>query len=264
MTQLNRSLFFLILSCLVLFLTACGGKSSSAPVALTQFTRGAFLTQAQVVSDLSTTPIKSSATGTASFTLDTDTRQFSGTLVITGMTHVISSVEIHDGDVGSNGDVVLPLFQTTPGVWTVVTPTYPAQFDVDRFKAAGYFINVHTTANPAGEIRGQLMSYADNIQPLFDQYCVDCHNSNGQAANTGLFLNTVDSYRLLVNQPATSSTATGIRVTPLDPTHSVLYERISGAGLPAGAAQMPLLKPPLSAHDQNLIKSWIDMGARND
>jgi hypothetical protein len=62
-----------------------------------------------------------------------------------------------------------------------------------------------------------------------------------------------------VNQLATQST--GTRVIPFDAADSVLYRRLAGIGL----AQMPLDGPPyLPLRGINIIKTWINMGARND
>jgi hypothetical protein len=56
----------------------------------------------------------------------------------------------------------------------------------------------------------------------------------------------------------------GTLVIPGNSAGSRLYQRISGIGLPFPELQMPLGGPFLSANDQNLIKSWIDEGAKNN
>jgi hypothetical protein len=141
-----------------------------------------------------------------------------------------------------------------------VNASLPPAFDIQKFKAAGYYLNVHTPANQLGEIRGQLLSYAENIQPIFDANCIVCHEVNGIARTVQLFLTSDQSYSTLVNVNSTRG-AGDIRVIPFDYETSVLYERTAGTGGFTGIARMPQSGVGLSAHDQNLIKSWIMMGA---
>jgi hypothetical protein len=231
------------------------------------FTREAFLNSAQTVTTGSISA--SSITGSATFVLDTASRSVTGTMTITGIPATpITAAHIHDGFVGVNGGVAVPLATADGGVtWTVpagVPALTPEQ--INKFIAGGYYVNVHTQANPDGEIRGQLMSYKENVQPVFSGRCVFCHQIGGPSAFTGLLLTPLDSYGLLVNQLATQPslssglTATGTRVIPFNSTDSVLYKRVTGAPGYTGALQMPASATSLSTNDLNNIKIWIDMG----
>jgi hypothetical protein len=134
-------------------------------------------------------------------------------------------------------------------------------------------VNVHTAENPDGEIRGQLMSYKENVQPVFSGRCVFCHQVGGPSAFTGLLLTPLDSWGGLVNQPASQPSGTtvllpppnaiGTRVIPFNSTDSVLYKRVTAAPGYTGSKQMPASGTSLSTNDLNLIKIWIDMGALN-
>ena len=236
-------------------------RTASELTQSTAITRHAFLNDKLVVSD---TPPVSSATGTAAVTLDTATGKLTGAVTLTNMTNAVTSVHINDGDVGSNGAPVVSLVETPAGSGTWTIPDTAAALiaaQQDRFKTAGLYVVADTSANPGGEIRGQFLSFTDNIQPIFDQHCVGCHNGGGQASSTGLFLGQDLSYGLLVNQNATKSS--GVRVVPFDSSDSVLYRRITGIGF-SDTQRMPLGGPFLNTHDENLIKAWIDMGAEND
>lgn len=231
-----------------------GTVQSPQSVLARQFARSTFLNDKQVV----TTPsVISTATGTASITLDTATSKLTGTVVLSNIT--ATAVRINDGDAGSNGSQIVSLTETPAGsgVWTIPdTMAALTPLLMNRFIAAGFYVSVDTTANPSGEIRGQFLSYTGNVQPIFTIRCVQCHNS-------GLDLRQGQSYASLVNQPATQQTVAGTRVVPGDAAGSVLYQRVIGAG-PTGF-RMPFDGPPfLSQREENIIKTWIDMGAGNN
>jgi hypothetical protein len=109
------------------------------------------------------------------------------------------------------------------------------------------------------------VSFSAKIQPIFNDHCLGCHTSTGAASdilrlNTGAYIN-------LVNRPTAASntpTPQGILVKPGDSANSILYQRVSGIGLPDVQLRMPLGGPFLSADEQTLIKVWIDEGAKNN
>jgi len=114
------------------------------------------------------------------------------------------------------------------------------------------------------------VSFASHVQPLFTQFslCTGCHVSGGSAAflplsdvgRDGVFVyGTV--YGNLVNQPSTRTDDGTFLVKPGDYVNSVLYQRVSGIGLPYGKYQMPPNGPYLNANEQNVIKTWINEGA---
>jgi hypothetical protein len=104
------------------------------------------------------------------------------------------------------------------------------------------------------------VSYTNDVQPIFDESCVNrgCHPGGGAPFS----LESTVSYMNLVNV-AVTNTACGatLRVTPFDADASVLYIRVSGT---PPCARMPLIGDTLSAADQTTIRDWIDEGAMND
>lgn len=95
----------------------------------------------------------STATGTATLTLNTDTKVFSVTLPhnVVGVT----GGHIHKAAVGANGDVVFPFANLTSPI-TFTSPVLTAAQEAD-LNAGLYYVNLHTAAFPGGEIRGQLI-----------------------------------------------------------------------------------------------------------
>lgn len=141
-------------------LAACGAGSST----------GAFQAEATYVADLTTSavvpaPNPSSAIGAAAFIVYSDRIEYQvGAQSITGVT----SVHIHDGAPATEGPEVVTLFSTNVpaspiGVFasgTMLDANLPAGVTLVSLKtllASGRaYVDIHTVANPAGELRGQV------------------------------------------------------------------------------------------------------------
>jgi hypothetical protein len=97
-------------------------------------------------------PVTTSATGEGTITV-ADDGAVSGSVTTKGVQG--TAAHIHMGAAGKNGPVVVP--------FTKEGDTYKAQagakLNADQlkaFKAGELYFNVHSSANPNGEIRGQL------------------------------------------------------------------------------------------------------------
>lgn len=194
--------------------------------------------------------------GTASFTTYS-ANKLRGFITLTGFnpSTAVSSINIHDGDVGTAGAIVIPLVADTAHVvWSLPANNSLSDVQLARFKAGGYYVNAHTATNGGGVIRGQLISFADNIQPIYTANCIGCHYPYGSGP---MSLVVGASFASLLSHGGTIFVILG------DFANSLLYQKISGASFETGP-QMPLGKAPLVANDQNLIKVWIDMGAKNN
>jgi len=255
----------LVVTCTaVLFLAACGGggdgDGATEPATIT---KEATLTLAQEVpaATAPTPPATNTIGGTMTVTLTTATNAVSGTLTLTGDYTRVTAAHIHDGIIGVAGPVVIGLNNNGNGSWSLPTTASFTAAQAELFKAGSYYINAHTGdigtvvgLNPAGEIRGQLLGFADNIQPIFTANCAvsTCHVTPS-SSGAPMSLAAGASYGNLVN--------VGGRVIPGDSAGSVLVTRIGGTTIgrmpPAPASLLP-------ANAQNLIKVWIDMGAKNN
>lgn len=125
--------------------------------------------------------VKTDAFGFAQVQLSEDNLTLSFEVVVCNVANVTAS-HIHVGAAGTNGPVVLPfygspspLFNSTKGCDTLAEGTRTSANLVARpdagintwtdfinaLVAGNTYVNVHTTAHPGGEIRGQLVHEQD-------------------------------------------------------------------------------------------------------
>ncbi len=111
--------------------------------------------------------------------------------------------------------------------------------------------------------------YQANVAPIFGDgvsvgakagQCSYCHSA--QSLNPPNLANPFDTTRGVVNIAALVG---GTRVIPGDPDHSVLYQKVSGATLPASLKNpMPYQTPKLTTSEIAAIVGWIADGALNN
>lgn len=93
------------------------------------------------------------AKGSGTFTINDGKNSVSYTISVQGLTGAITNAHIHAGAKGVNGSVVHPLTFTggvSTGTWSIPDSLF------DDFTAGNLYVNIHTAANPGGEIRGQI------------------------------------------------------------------------------------------------------------
>ena len=112
-----------------------------------------------------------------------------------------------------------------------------------------------------GDDTVQTVSFANQIQPIFDANCTVCHVSGG-IADTIMHLNAEEAFDALVGQPSVQD-ASLTRVVAGDASASLLFLKVSSSSPPVGV-RMPLGGAPLSNADIALIGDWIDEGAANN
>ena len=108
-----------------------------------------------------TPAVASSATGSIDAEYNRLTRILSYKITFSGLTQNASAAHIHGlGEVG----VAAPVIQTFSGFPAAKAGTYSGTFFVDGIKvkeedilASRYYINIHNSMYPAGEIRAQLV-----------------------------------------------------------------------------------------------------------
>ncbi len=99
-------------------------------------------------------PKKSEGTGTLDATLDTTTKALTYTITYSGLTGPATMAHFHGPALpGANAGVVVPFKSAASGASDTVTLTDAQIADLEAGK---WYTNVHTAANPSGEIRGQV------------------------------------------------------------------------------------------------------------
>jgi hypothetical protein len=98
-------------------------------------------------------PVKTGASGSGSINIGAD-KSVGGSVTTTGIS--ATAAHIHTGAKGSNGPVIIPLTKKGDNEWTVPPGTRLTDDQYASFKAGNLYVNVHSAANPGGEIRAQL------------------------------------------------------------------------------------------------------------
>jgi hypothetical protein len=172
---------------------------------------GQILFTARMDGSQETPPVTTTASGTGAFVLNSDGTALSYTITITGLT--ITAAHFHNGAVGVAAAVVKNLTfvnNTATGVWSSTDATQPLTDSLlSELLRGRLYVNAHTTANPGGEIRGQV------LQVIPVEYYATMNGSQ--------------------ETPPTTSTATGSASVILAPGGSVSY-RVTVAGLTPTAA----------------------------
>lgn len=100
-------------------------------------------------------PVNSGGSGTAEIQVNTDTKAMTWKVTYTGLSGTATGAHIHGpASPGQNAGVVVPFTNVTAQPITGQATITPAQYA--DLAAGRWYVNVHTAANPGGEIRGQL------------------------------------------------------------------------------------------------------------
>ena len=100
-------------------------------------------------------PNTSPATGTAEATLDTETKMLSWKVTYADLTGPAMGAHFHGPtEPGKNAGIVLPFKTVQSPIEGTATLTDNQAADL---LAGKWYANIHTGANPGGELRGQMM-----------------------------------------------------------------------------------------------------------
>lgn len=110
--------------------------------------------------------VATAATGEATVVISADNTTIWYVVQYSGLSGALAAAHIHTGAAGANGGVILPLTASaSPMVGTLTATNFTASGSVTTFgqavaalKAGTTYVNLHTAANPGGEVRGQVVS----------------------------------------------------------------------------------------------------------
>ena len=143
-----RSLPWFIAVVLALLVAACGGGGNDgAPPNV--LVKHVVLTGAQE-NPAVTTP----AAGQGVFSFNMDSGEVTGSVTTFGLN--ATAAHIHEAAAGINGPVIVPLVQGPPGTWTAPPGSMLTDSQKQALTAGNLYVNVHSAANPGGEIRAQI------------------------------------------------------------------------------------------------------------
>jgi len=100
-------------------------------------------------------PTPSTAQGAGAMVINPDTRQFWAAIKTIGISG--TDAHIHEGAPGVSGPITIPLKETSgsSGIWSANGTLTEAQYA--SLRQGNLYFNVHSTAFPNGEIRGQIL-----------------------------------------------------------------------------------------------------------
>jgi hypothetical protein len=108
--------------------------------------------QVKLSGDQEVPPVKSAGSGSGSITINDD-GSVSGSVTASGFTP--TAAHIHEAAAGKNGPVIVPFTKDGdkfgPAAGAKLTPD-----QMKAYKAGNLYVNIHSAANPGGEVRAQL------------------------------------------------------------------------------------------------------------
>jgi hypothetical protein len=100
-------------------------------------------------------PTASSGSGTALVTLNQGQGEVCWDISVSELTSSVILAHIHQGAAGTNGPIVVDFMEPVNGLNGCVHADAALIAEI-RTHPADFYVNVHTTMFPAGEVRGQL------------------------------------------------------------------------------------------------------------
>ena len=98
-------------------------------------------------------PVTTSASGTGTISVGAD-KSVSGSIMVKGVS--ATAAHIHEAAKGKNGPVIVPLTKSGDNTFSVAPGAKLNDAQMQALQAGNLYVNVHSAANPNGEIRAQL------------------------------------------------------------------------------------------------------------
>lgn len=115
--------------------------------------------------------------------------------------------------------------------------TYPTNKSWKMEKSSELFIHEYAAST-------QIVSYKNDIQPIWNKYCVECHNKTGGESP---ILISGESYENIVPE----------FITTYNVSQSLVYVQVNSGNMPDGKARIP-------QEQINTILRWLKQGYPNN
>ncbi len=110
--------------------------------------------------------VATAATGEATVVISADDSKIWYVVTYSGLSGALAAAHIHTGAAGVGGGIILPLVASaSPMVGALTAANFTPSGAVTTFaqavaaiKAGNTYVNLHTAANPGGEVRGQVVA----------------------------------------------------------------------------------------------------------
>jgi len=98
-------------------------------------------------------PVTTSASGAGTISVGAD-KSVSGSVMVKGIN--ATAAHIHEAAKGKNGPVIVPLTKSGDNTFSVAAGAKLSDAQMQALQSGNLYVNVHSAANPNGEIRAQL------------------------------------------------------------------------------------------------------------
>lgn len=178
----------------------------------------------------------SAATGTGQLTFNLVTGAVTGGFTLSGITATLA--HIHNGIAGTNGPVIVNFVRSAndPNRWDVENGGVLNADQVTALLAGQLYVNVHSAANPGGEIRGQ-------IKPQGVQLAITGLDGNDVVPPV---TNTADGFAAMTVNASTNMATVHVRTSGVDDATEA-HVHNAPAGENAAAPLLTLLKDATAA-----------------
>lgn len=208
-------------------------------------------------------------TGSADIVIDTTSNELYAS--VRSSVSDATVAHIHEGEVGEVGAIVttLRLASDVNSQFTVDPGTQLTNEQAARLLGGQLYVDIHSSAFPDGEVRGQLSNDSveiglqptlDDIQAkVFTPFCSGCHAGGGQSLPGIMNLASADaSYASLVDVNSISVPELS-RVASADADQSFLIHKLEGSQ--SAGSRMPFRGRALESETISVIRQWISNGA---
>jgi hypothetical protein len=203
-------------------------------------------------------PNASAGTGTLTGTYDANTNMIMLNATYSNLSAGLSAAHLHQAPAGSNGGVIVNLSPSTGATSGTILGTFPVPNANESALIAGdFYINLHTSAFPGGEIRGQL------TLSVIQTYTVssDINEANevppSGSAGVGTVTGTYDATTQMItisapyNNLSAGLTAAHLHVAPAGSNGGVIVNLSPSTGATSGTISGTFALP--SANESDLF-----------